>query len=179
MWRDGERNLSRTIYSMAESGTFPIPVRVVALLPTPAGCATFLTPVDSSGKTTVIFIDSAVGAFINLQLSGQEIPRPMTHHLMRDMMKGMGIELRGACVVRTEKGVYFCRLIVEMQNEISEMKVVELDSRPGDALALTLLEDCPFTIRSDIWEGMEDVAAKLQEIRESTPEGEGPDFFDD
>ena len=162
---------------MPDPGTSSIPVRVVALLPTPAGCATFFAPVDGEGKTVVSFIDSAVGAFINLHLSGQVIPRPMTHHLMRDMMKGMGIRLRGSCIVRSEKGIYYCRMIVEMENEISERKVLELDSRPGDALAMSLLEGCPFTIRSDIWSDMEDVTDKLQEIRKSSPDGEGPDFF--
>ncbi len=101
----------------------------------------------------------------------------MTHHLMRDMMRGMGIRLRGSCIVHSKKGVYYCRMVLEMENEVSSIKVVELDSRPGDALALSLLEGCPFTIRSDIWDNMENVADKLREIQDSVPDGEGPDFF--
>ena len=34
--------------------------------------------------------------------------------------------------------VFYARVYIEMQNEVSERKIVVLDSRPSDALALAL-----------------------------------------
>ena len=164
---------------MADADSSLYVAKVAALMPTPAGCATFLQCEDSPdpGKACVIFIDSAVGAFINLVLSGQKMPRPMTHQLMGSLMQGMGIKLRGACIVGQEEEVYFCRMVFEMNNEISEMKVLEVDARPGDALALSLLEGCPFSVKASLWHSMEDVSSKLLEIRNDMPENGSPDFF--
>ena len=50
-----------------------VKVEPIALLPTPSGCAVFL----SEGKKVIlIYIDPSIGAAINMGLQGEEAPRP-------------------------------------------------------------------------------------------------------
>lgn len=155
----------------------PIEVQVVALLPMPVGNAAFLSAVhDPDDKVVVVFVDPVVGELIHALLSRQQVPRPTVHHVMRDMLLGLGARMRGACIVKRREdiqGVYETRIVIEMENEIAELKVVELDARPGDALALSIMNHCQFTILSHVWEQMEDVSDQLRSLRQSLQKDNG------
>ena len=110
-------------------------VEPIALLPTQAGCAVFL---GDGTKAIVFYIDPAVGASINTVLSGQTVPRPLTHDLFLHMMQAFGATISRAVIVRVEQEIYYARLILEAANEVMERKIVELDARPSDCLALAV-----------------------------------------
>jgi uncharacterized protein len=150
-------------------------VEPVALLPTQAGCAVFL---GDGTKSIVFYIDPGVGSSINASLSGQSPPRPLTHDLFLQTLETFGAKISRAVIVRMEHEVYFARLIIEAENEIMERKIVELDARPSDCLALVVRCGAPFYVVEELWNSLDDMSAVLAEMRETKGPnlGEADDF---
>ena len=145
-------------------------VEPIALLPTQAGCAVFL----GDGKKAIVFyIDPAVGASINASLIGQLPSRPLTHDLYMLTLQTFGAKISRAVIVNMESEVYYARLILEAENEIMERKIIELDARPSDCLALTVRCGAPFYVVRKLWDSLEDMSEVLAEMREHGDEA-GP-----
>ncbi|MDP3849675.1 MAG: bifunctional nuclease family protein [Luteolibacter sp.] len=145
-------------------------VEPIALLPTQAGCAVFL---GDGTKAIVFYIDPGVGASINASLSGQLPPRPLTHDLYLLTLEAFGAKVSRAVIVSMADEVYFARLILEAENEIMERKIIELDARPSDCLAVVVRCGAPLYVVRELWESLEDMSSVLAEMRESAGEGEG------
>lgn len=143
-------------------------VEPIALLPTQAGCAVFL---GDGAKAIVFYIDPAVGASINAALGGQLPARPLTHDLFLLALETFGAKVSRAVIVQVEEEIYYARLILEAENEIMERKIVELDARPSDCLALAVRCGAPFYVVRALWETLEDMSGVLAEMRESNAEG--------
>lgn len=150
---------------MANVSAMPDLVRVepVALLPTQAGCAVFL---GDGAKAIVFYIDPGVGASINASLSGQKPPRPLTHDLYLLTLQAFGAKVVRAVIVRMANEIYYARLILEAENEIMERKIIELDARPSDCLAVVVRCGAPFYVEKQLWESLEDMSGVLAEMRE-------------
>ena len=139
-------------------------VEPIALLPTKAGCAVFL---GNGEKCIVFYIDPSVGASINACLSGQAPPRPLTHDLYLLTLQAFGAKVSRAVIVRFDHDIYYARLILEAQNEIMERKIVELDARPSDCLAIAARCGAPFYVVKQLWKTLEDMSGVLQDLREN------------
>ncbi|MEI6655153.1 MAG: bifunctional nuclease family protein [Verrucomicrobiota bacterium] len=144
-------------------------VEPIALLPTQAGCAVFL---GDGTKAIVFYIDPAVGASINTVLSDQSVPRPLTHDLFLNTLQAFGAKVSRAVIVRMENEIYYARLILEAQNEIMERKIVELDARPSDCLALVVRCGAPLYVIRSLWDSLEDMSGALEEMRKEGQGGE-------
>lgn len=138
-------------------------VEPIALMPTEAGCAVFL---GDGRKVIVFYIDPAVGAAINATLSGQSAPRPMTHDLFVQVLHGLGAKVTRTAIVAMEGDIFYARLILEASNELMERKILELDARPSDCLALAVREDAPMFVASALWERLEDMSDSLERLRD-------------
>jgi bifunctional DNase/RNase len=145
-------------------------VEPIALLPTQAGCAVFL----GDGKKSIVFyIDPGVGASINASLSSQLPARPLTHDLFLLALETFGAKISRAVIVRMEQEVYYARLIVEAENEIMERKIVELDARPSDCLALVVRCGAPFYVVKELWDRLDDMSGVLADMRKEGDTEEG------
>ncbi len=148
-------------------------VEPIALLPTQAGCAVFL---GDGQKAIVFYIDPGVGSSINAALSGQAPQRPLTHDLYLLTMRAFGATVSRAVIVRMKDDIYYARLILEAENEIMEKKIVELDARPSDCLAITSRCGAPFFVVKEVWDQLDDMSETLREMRENgsrdTPEAD-------
>jgi uncharacterized protein len=142
-------------------------VEPIALMPTQAGCAVFL---GDGSKVIVFYIDPAVGAAINATLAGQAAPRPMTHDLFIQALHAFGGKVSRMAIVAMNEDVYYARLILEASNELMERKIVELDARPSDCLALAVRDDAPMFVVRSLWERLEDMSQTLEDLRNN----EGP-----
>jgi uncharacterized protein len=144
-------------------------VEPIALLPTQAGCAVFL---GDGNKAIVFYIDPSVGASINASLTGQVSPRPQTHDLFKQAMDAFGAKISRVVIIRMDQEIYYARLILEAENEIMERKIVELDARPSDCLALAARAGAPVYVVRDLWDSLEDMSPVLQEMRDSGGHGD-------
>lgn len=143
-------------------------VEPVALLPTQAGCAVFL---GNGTKAIVFYIDPNIGTSINAALSGEIPPRPLSHDLYLLTLQAFGANVSRAVIVKVENEVYYARLILEAANEIMERKIVELDARPSDCLAVCVRSGAPFYVLSEVWDNLEDMSEVLHEMRQGAGEG--------
>lgn len=137
-------------------------VEPVALLPTPAGCAVFLS---DGQKVIVFYIDPAIGASINAVLSETSSLRPLSHDLFSQVLEAFGAEVLHATIVRYEGEVFYARLVIKAENEIMEKKIVELDARPSDCLALALRDEAPVFVVQEVWDSLEDMNETLESLR--------------
>lgn len=142
-------------------------VEPIALLPTQAGCAVFL---GDGTKAIVFYIDPSVGASINVSLNNQQPQRPLTHDLYLLTLGAFGAKVTRAVIVSMENEVYFARLILEAENEIMERKIIELDARPSDCLALVVRCGAPFYVIRSLWDSLEDMSGVLEEMRKDAGE---------
>ena len=146
-------------------GHVPDLVRVepIALLPTPAGCAVFL----GDGKKSIVFyIDLAIGASINAALEGETPPRPLTHDLYLLTLEAFGARVSRVVIVALEREIYFARLILEAENEIMERKIVELDARPSDCIAIAVRAGAPLFVVRELWDSLDDMTSVLQDMKD-------------
>ena len=86
-----------------------------------------------TGNVVPIWIGLLEANAIALALEGIELPRPMTHDLMKSILHATGTRLRSVEIADIRDGTYFALLHLE-GNEGS----VQVDARPSDAIALAL-----------------------------------------
>jgi bifunctional DNase/RNase len=146
-------------------------VEPIALLPTQAGCAVFL---GDGSKTMVFYIDPGIGLSINASLTGQLPPRPLTHDLYLLTLEAFGARILHAVIVKMEDEVYHARLILQAENEIMERKIIELDARPSDCIALVTRCGAPLHVVRELWDRHEDMTQVLAQMRSQT-DGPGDD----
>ncbi len=146
-------------------------VDVKNVLATSAGSAVFL---GNEEKVFVIYVDHAVGSAINMFLHKTPKPRPQTHDLFGDVLLALGAKVERVVISDFSDTVYYARLIIMAENELSERKIVEIDARPSDSIALAVQAGAPIYVASHVWTEVEDMSIVLQKMEESSEE-EGED----
>ena len=86
-----------------------------------------------SGNVVPIWIGLLEANAIALALEGTELPRPMTHDLMKSILDATGTRLRSVEIADIRENTYFALLHLEGNGGS-----VRLDARPSDAIALAL-----------------------------------------
>jgi bifunctional DNase/RNase len=145
-----------------------IPIGVQAIVPTNTGTAVFL---GNEEKIFVIYMDPSVGSAISMFINGTTKERPLTHDLMALMLQAFGARVERVIINDLQGGTYFARLILVAENELMQRKVIELDARPSDCLALAAQQGAPVYVSREVWEEVEDMTDVLQKLGENK-EGE-------
>ena len=140
-----------------------VPVQVRALVPTTAGCAVFL---GNEEKVFVIYVDQGVGAAIGMFLSGANKERPLTHDLLAHALTALGAKVERAVINDLKSGTYFGRLILSAENELHQKKIIELDARPSDCMAMAAQQKAPLYVSRVVWDEVEDSAELLKQLQE-------------
>ena len=110
-----------------------VEVAVKGVMPTGNGCAVFL---GNDEKNFVIYVDTGVGNAISMNLHHVKRDRPLTHDLMCSIFVGLGVSLERIVINDVSDSTFFARIILKMKNELGE-KIVEIDARPSDSIALS------------------------------------------
>ncbi len=137
-----------------------VKVAIKGVMPTSNGCALFLGPEE---KTFIIYVDPQIGNTISMIINGVQRERPMTHDLIAHFFKGFGVELQRIVINDVLDRTFFARIILKMENELGT-KIVEIDSRPSDAIALALHEERPIFCSQKVLDAEEDMSELLQRI---------------
>src|SRR5688500_2635103 len=114
-----------------------VEAQVRAVLPTNAGRAVFL---GNDEKVFVIYVDESVGAAISMFMNHTSKERPLTHDLMVHLMTALGAKVERVIINDLKTSTYFGRLILSAENELQQRKIVELDARPSDCIALAVAQ---------------------------------------
>ena len=140
-----------------------VPIEIRGILPANSGCAIF---VGNDEKVFVIQVEHNMGAIIGMFLRDTPKERPLTHDLMNNVFKGFGITVERVVITELRNGTYFARLILKQQNELGQ-KLVEIDARPSDCLALATAQKKPVYVASALFNQVEDMSKWLDEINET------------
>jgi len=145
-----------------------VPVEIRGILPANSGCALF---VGNDQKVFVINVEPQMGEVIGMFLRDTPKERPLTHDLMQRIFKGFSITVERVVITDLKNSTYFARLILQQQNELhTERKIVELDARPSDCLALAAAQKKPIFVSSKLFEQVEDMSQVLEKMNESGEE---------
>lgn len=145
-----------------------VPVQIRGMLPSNSGCAIF---VGNDEKVFVIQVEHNLGAVIGMFLRDQPKQRPLTHDLMVNVFKGFGITVERVIITELKEATYFARLILKQENELGQ-KLVEVDARPSDCLALAAAHKRPVFVAKRLFEQVEDMTEYLDKLNEGSGEQE-------
>ncbi len=141
-----------------------VEIQVRAVLPTTAGRAVFL---GNDEKTFVIYVDESVGSAITMFIHNSAKERPLTHDLMGNLMRALGARVERVVINDLKTATYFARLIIVAENELlSARKIIELDARPSDSIALAVAHKAPIYISQHVWEEVDDMSDILRKMSE-------------
>ena len=143
-----------------------IPVQIRALIPTNAGTAVFL---GNDEKVFTNYIDQAIGAAISLYLNSAEKERPLTHDLLANVLTSLGAKVELVAINDFRNGIYYGRLIITAENELQQRKIIELDARSSDCMAMAALQKSPIYVSGVVWDEVEDMTPLLERLQQ----GEG------
>lgn len=147
-----------------------VQVGVHAVVPTNTGAAVFL---GNEERIFVIYMDPGVGNAISMFINGTEKERPLTHDLIVMLLQALGARVERVIINDVQNGTYFARLILSAENELTERrKVIELDARPSDCLALAAQQGAPIFVSQQVWDQVEDMTEVLRSLGESKDEEE-------
>ena len=145
-----------------------LPVQIRGILPANSGCALF---VGNEEKVFVINVEPNMGAVIGMFLRQTPKERPLTHDLIQTIFTGFSINVERVVLTEMKNSTYFARLILQQQNELGR-KIVEIDARPSDCLALATAQKRPIFVTHSLFEQVEDMSEVLERINENDSESE-------
>ena len=76
---------------------------------------------------------------------GGHLARPMTHDLLANAIESLGAELEKIVVNDLQHHTFFAKLVIRNQGEL-----VEVDSRPSDAIALGVATEVPIYVEEHV-----------------------------
>src|SRR3954471_16910734 len=90
-----------------------------------------------------------VGVFeanaIALEIEKVSTPRPMTHDLIKNVLSGLDAHVHKVVVTELKEDTFYAVIWMERDG-----RVISVDSRPSDALALALRVDCPIFVEDEV-----------------------------
>lgn len=140
-----------------------VPVDIRGILPANNGCAIFL---GNDEKVFVIQVESNMGQVIGMFLRDTPKERPLTHDLISAMFKGFSIAVERIVITELKNSTYYARLLLKQENELGT-KIVELDARPSDCLALAAAQKKKVYVRTALFEEVEDMSEVLEQMNEN------------
>lgn len=144
-----------------------VKVDIRGIMPANSGCALFLGTED---KVFVINVEPQMGAVIGMFLRATPKERPLTHDLINRIFQGFSIDVERVIITDLKNSTYFARIILQQQNEVAR-KIVELDARPSDCLALAAAQKKPIFVSAALFEQVEDMSEVLERMNESSEAG--------
>jgi hypothetical protein len=84
---------------------------------------------------------------IAMALEGIEMPRPMTHDLMLDMIHSLDVDIKHITISNINKGTFFAKITMSTLSSGD----VTVDSRPSDAIAIALRSIVPIYVEEIVF----------------------------
>lgn len=97
-------------------------------------------------KALPIWIGSAEASAIIRKIENLTVSRPMTHDLIIDIIEKTGYILDRIEINDVEKETYYATLFLKGEGD----KVVEIDARPSDAIAVAIRVDAPIFVTANV-----------------------------
>jgi len=96
---------------------------------------------------------------IALEIEKVTTPRPMTHDLIKNLLLGLDTHVHKVVVNELRDDTFFAVIWMERDG-----KIISLDSRPSDALALALRLDCPIYVDEEVLKHSKQATASADRV---------------
>lgn len=124
----------------------PVPMELSRVLILDSSPEQFVTLAEKGGtRSFAIKIGTAEAVAIERRLRGDAPPRPQTHELLEGAIRALGGELEKVHIHSLKGGTFFATIEIRQGG-----KLVELDARPSDALALTARHRTPIEVDENV-----------------------------
>jgi len=102
---------------------------------------------DVEGKRYLpILIGPFEATAIALALEGTEVPRPLSHDLMKSIIDSLKGKVQKIIIHDIKDNTFYAKIVIELGNN----EVVEIDARPSDSIALALRVKAPIFVSERI-----------------------------
>ena len=156
-----------------------VPVKIYAVLTDPNTSAQIVILRENQNQTFLpIWIGASEANAIRLALEKITVPRPLTHDLLKDILTYMNIRLDKAVINNVHRNTYFASLYLKpilsapdltasLREDIAlltgqlekreshiddetDPTTIQIDSRPSDAIVLSLRYGSPLYVAQDV-----------------------------
>ena len=121
---------------------------------------------DADDRTLPIFVGLPEAQSIALFINKVDIPRPMTHDLIKNLLDAMEGRLDHVEVCELRDGTFYGKLAVTFEG-----RKLDIDSRPSDAVALALRCHAPILVAESV---MAEAGVAMDANEETDEEGNPP-----
>jgi uncharacterized protein len=92
-----------------------------------------------------------------------------------NVLRALGAKIDRVVVNDLKDGTYFARLVLSAENETQQKKIIEIDARPSDCIAMATQQSAPIFVSLDVWDEVEDMTEVLRKIQQEGSETEQSD----
>ncbi|MDD5629730.1 MAG: bifunctional nuclease family protein [Elusimicrobia bacterium] len=132
-------------------------VHIYSLATTANECIIFLEELSGS-RLLPIWIGIAEGQAIAIRFSGIVLPRPLTHDLLLGAITQLGFTVQKVVVCDIKDNTFYARIRV-----VKDGQVVDLDSRPSDAIAVAVRAGCPIFVEEKVFANCQTLSKPITE----------------
>src|SRR6266487_4764923 len=123
-----------------------VEMKIRALLMDPVTNTPIVILKDAGGDTVLpIWVGIFEASAIQLEIEKVSTPRPMTHDLIKNVLAGLDAHVHKVVVTELKEDTFYAVIWMERDG-----RIISVDSRPSDALALALRVDCPIFVEDDV-----------------------------
>ena len=124
----------------------PIAVQKIIIGSAPGPSILVLQPIEESpvpgiSRIVPIMVGAAEAAQLHLAVTHTKVARPTTHDLLLDALTNLDTRIDHAVINDVKGTTFFAKLYLKQGD-----RMIELDARPSDAIALAIREDAPIYI---------------------------------
>ena len=118
----------------------------ISYYPPNKGYAVMLKEVEGERQVPII-VGSNEAQAIAMAHEGVEMPRPMTHDLMLDIIHSLDVDIKHIIISNIRKGTFFAKITMSTLTSGD----VTVDSRPSDAIAIGLRSMVPIFVEEVVF----------------------------
>ncbi len=125
-----------------------VEVRIRGLMMDPVTSMPMIVLKDIAGEGVLpIWVGIFEANAIALEIEKTTTPRPMTHDLLRNVLRGFDAQVTRVVVSELRDDTFYAVIWLDRAGE-----AITIDARPSDALALAMRADCPIYVSRAVME---------------------------
>jgi uncharacterized protein len=123
-----------------------VEMRIRGLLVDPVNNTPIVILKDANSDTVLpIWVGVFEASAIQMEIEKVSAPRPMTHDLIKNVLSGLDAHVHKVVVTELKDDTFYAVIWMEREG-----RIISVDSRPSDALALALRVDCPIFVEEEV-----------------------------
>ncbi len=123
----------------------PVDVMSISYHPTNKGYVVLLKE-QNGNRHLPIIVGELEAHSIAVTLEGRKLKRPLTHDLMIDTLEAVGGKIKRVSITIIREGTFYAEIIIQS----SYNDELQFDSRPSDAISLSLRANVPIFVSEAI-----------------------------